>query len=288
MHDLYFLIAPVDGGTILLLIVLLILGTRLVQENLRLRLLGKRIALAAFFVFVLLSAHEWQPDTADEWVAIILRSLVFAGIVLGAVWTISPVLAFVGSVLIRPVIKTSTTQSTHRGETAAEKNRRRLEEAEQRKRDAEWHRNAPQRERDRLAAEAQARTEADQSASDRHRREEARLSCLLLRDQFSTELSNRFTRERLDEYFATYMTDTHSPEEVEARAAQLRSMIEQALAASGAAPKKQFRTLIEISEYFQALREDAAKSNYDSDIVESIIARYHAQENKAVEEFFKS
>ncbi len=288
MNRFEFLNAPVDGGTILLLVVLLILGSRLAQGELRLRLLGKRIALGSFFLFVVLSAYEWQPGTADEWVAILLRSLVFAGIVLGAVWTVSPVLAFVGGVLVRPVIKPGHEQKEHRSQRAAEVRQRRLEESEQKKRDAEWHRNAPQRERDRLAVEAQARTEADRSASDKHRREEARLSCLLLRDQFSTELANRFTRERLDEYFATYMTDTHSPEEVEARAAQLRSMIEQALAASGAAPKKQFRTLIEIAEYFQTLREDTAKSNYDSDIVESIIARYHTQESKAVADFFKS
>src|SRR5438093_11563256 len=133
MRGVDFITAPVDGGTILLLIVLLILGACLVQGNLSLHSLGKRMALGAFFVFVLLSAHEWQPGTADEWVGILLRSLVFAGIVLGIAWTVLPVLAFVRSVLIWPVIKTGREQKNLRSQQAEEVRRRRLEESEQKK-----------------------------------------------------------------------------------------------------------------------------------------------------------
>src|SRR5436853_566415 len=74
MHGLDFLNDPIDGGTFLLLVVLYFLGARLMQGDAKLRLVGKRIAIAGFFLFVFVLARDGKPGTADEGVRMRGRS----------------------------------------------------------------------------------------------------------------------------------------------------------------------------------------------------------------------
>lgn len=78
-----FLNDAIDGSTFVLLIVLFVLGAKLVERDATLQVLGKRLSLGAFFLFVAIIVIDRQPTGAEAWVAILLRSLVFAGIVRG-------------------------------------------------------------------------------------------------------------------------------------------------------------------------------------------------------------
>lgn len=277
-----------DFGVFTLVLFVWLLGSSLAGNHLEIQMRAKRLTLFVFVGLFVWHWIEWRPGDADTIVSILARSLVLSGLALGVTLIVMTVAGLIHETYIRPVINGWHERKLHWQQSREDDQKRRTEAFDRQQRETEWQSSAADREQARLAAAAKLQAEAEQLALAKHRREEARLGCMLLRDQYSTELGNRFTRDRLDDYFATYMTDTHLPEEVEARATQLKGMIEQALAASGATQKKQFRSLIEIAEYFQTLREDAAKSNFDRDIIESIIARYHTQENTAVAEFFKS
>ena len=173
MQGFNFLSDPLDGSVFLLLIVLYFLGVRLVNGNPKLQVAGKRIALAAFFLFVAILAGEWKPSTADEWVMILLRSLLLAGIVLGTAWTVLPVLAFAYAHTFGAVFHTMDDWSR----TARLRAEQRKAEREQRKRNAEWERDRPRRERE--AHEAALRTEAEArvKGTAQKRREDARAEC---------------------------------------------------------------------------------------------------------------
>ena len=288
MNSFWELIHSHDIAALLMLAMFLqLIGRTMADSAGRLHVWARRIGGFAFWLYAIQRLSE--EGLVEPWqiCEIGIRGLLAGGIVQGfaliATAPVSIALTKLADAWLGATIQIGRWWSRQQAD------RRGLEQQQQdHRRQLEWEAAAPERQRQKFESDQKNQAEANRRASDKHRREEARLGCMLLRDQYSTELGSRFTRERLDDYFATYMTDTHLPEEIEARATQLRGMIEQALAASGTTPKKQFRSVVEIAEYFRALCEEAAKSNYDPDLKDSIIARYHTQENKAVAEFFKS
>ncbi len=217
MHSFSFLSDPLDGGVFLLLIVLYFLGARLVGGNTRLQLVGKRIALAAFFLFVFVLAGDLKPSTADEWVTILLRSLLFAGIVLGAAWTVLPVIVYVYDHTFGAVFKTMDDWSR-----AA---RHRAEERERRKRDAQWERDRPRRDRETHEAALRTEAEARVKGTAQKRRDDARVECDALFSFAAPEIATRFSKQDFAEFVSKYMTDTLLPEVVEERAEQLKGII---------------------------------------------------------------
>ena len=288
MNSFWELIQSHDIVSLLMLVLVLhLISQAMANPAGRLHFWARRIGGIAFWLYAIKRLREEGFVEPLQICEIGFRGLLAGCIVQGfTLIAVTPV-----SIVLKKIADAWRGTTFHIGNwrTRQQSDRRcREQQLEDHRRQLEWEAAAPERQRHQCESDQQAQTEANRRAGDKHRREEARLGCMLLRDQYSTELASRFTRERLDDYFETYMTDSHSPEEVEARAAQLRGMIEQALAASGATQKKQFRSVVEIAEYFRTLCEEAEKSNYDSDIVDSIIARYHTQEDRAVAEFFKS
>lgn len=288
MNSFWELVESHDILALLMLVLFLhLIGQRMADPAGRLHIWAKRIGWIAFWLYALKRLSEEGLGEPLQICEIGFRGLLAAGIVQGfTLIAVTPVAIL--QTKLRDAWRGTTSHAANWW-TRLQSDRRSGEQQQlDRRRQLEWEAAAPERQRRQFDSDQAAQAEANRRADDKHRREEARLGCVLLRDQYSPELGTRFTQERLDDYFATYMTDSHSPEEVEARAAQLRGMIEQALAASGATQKKRFGSLIEIAEFFQRLREEAEKSKYDADIIDSIIARYHAQETKAVADFFKS
>ena len=151
-----FLNEAIDGSTFLLLIVLCFLGAKLVERDVTLQVLGKRLALGAFFLFVAITAIDRQPTGAEAWVAILLRSLIFAGIVLGAAWTILPAGAFAYANTFGALFRSFEDWSRNTRRRAEE----RRSERKRRRADAEWDRTRPQRERAARAAAVRAEAEA--------------------------------------------------------------------------------------------------------------------------------
>ena len=221
MYGFDFLNDPIDGGTFLLLIVLYFLGARLVQGEVKLARLGKRIALAAFFLFVAVLASDGKPSTADEWVAILLRSLVFSGIVLGAAWTVLPVLAFAYSHTFGAAFQTMNDWSR----SARRRAEQRETEREQRRRNAEWERERPRREREAHEAAVRAEAETRVKRTAQKRREDSRAECDALYALAAPEIGTRFSKQNFSEFVSKYMADTASPEVVEERGEQLKGII---------------------------------------------------------------
>ena len=221
MRGFDFLTDPVDGGTFVLLIVLYCLGARLVQANEKLQSLGKRIALVSFFLFVALLAYEWKPAAADEWAMILLRSLVFAGIVLGAAWTVLPVLSFAYDYTFGALFRTLDNWSRAARRRAEE----RKTERDRRRRDAEWERDRPRRERDAHEAALQAEAETRIKRTAQKRREDARAECDALFSFAAPAITTRFSKQDFTEFVSKYMTDAAPPEVVEERGEQLKGII---------------------------------------------------------------
>lgn len=221
MQGFSFLTDPIDGGMFLLLIVLYLLGSRLVNSDQKLQLVGKRIAIAAFFLFVAILAGEWKPSTADEWVMILLRSLLLAGIVLGAAWTVLPVVAFAYDHTFGAVFHTMDDWSR----TARLRAERRKADREQRKRNAEWERDRPRREREAHEAALRAETEARMKGTAQKRRDDARAECDALYALAAPEIGTRYSKQDFSEFVSKYMADAFPPEVVEERSEQLKEII---------------------------------------------------------------
>ncbi len=137
-----FLNDAIDGSTFLLLVVLFVLGMKLVDRDATLQVLGKQLALGAFFLFVAILTIDRQPTGAEAWVAIILRSLIFSGIVLGAAWTILPAGAFVYAQTFGALFRSYEDWSKAAGLRAEEREAKR----ERCQREAEWERHREVRE----------------------------------------------------------------------------------------------------------------------------------------------
>ncbi len=240
-----FLNDAIDGSTFLLLAVLFVLGMKLVERDAKLQVLGKRLALGAFFLFVAITASYRQPSSAEAWVSIILRSLVFAGIVLGAAWTLLPVGAFVYAHTFGALSRRCEDWSKAAGRRAEE----RKAERERLQREAEWERQRPQRERE--ASESATRAEADArvKAAAQKRREDARAACELAYALAAPEIAARFSKQDFAEFATKYMTDKFPPESVEERAEQLKAIIREHQ--EKVVPTPKFRSIQELAVWFE-------------------------------------
>jgi hypothetical protein len=122
MFGVAFLSTDIDLSTFLLFGVLLIVGDTLVHRRPKLRDTGKHIAAGAFFVFAAILVFVQQPMDSMAWLAVFFRSLLFAGIVQGASWTLLPAVLCVYENTIGLAYKAWTVRS--------EKIRRRAKEAQ--------------------------------------------------------------------------------------------------------------------------------------------------------------
>lgn len=246
MRGLEFLDAPLDGGMVCLWLVLTALGGKIVEAKPRLRQVGKRIALGAFFLFVMLRASYWAPRNADEWVFLIVRSLLFAGIVLGTTWTVLPPLAFLYEHTFGELARGCRNWS----QSARERIARRAEERERRRQQAAWERDQPHREREAREAAARAEAAAQSAAAAQRRRDAARAACELAYSLIAPEIGERFTKQELADYLARYMADALPPELVEERGVQLQAILRQHQVRIE--PARQFHSFRELAAWLEA------------------------------------
>ena len=240
-----FLDDAIDSGPLLLLVLLLVLGTKLVERDEKLQTLGKKIALGAFFLFVAVLANHQEPSMASAWVAIIVRSLIFAGIVLGAAWTILPSGVFVYEHTLGALFR-SLDESARASRKREEEKKRALE---QQLRNEEWERMRPERER--LAKEAAllAEAQAKLRSAGQKRREDARAACELAYAIVAPEIGNRFSKADFTAFVSKYMTDSFPPEQVEERAVQLKAIIQQHQ--EKIVPAQKFRSMQDLAVWFE-------------------------------------
>ncbi|MFN0196053.1 MAG: hypothetical protein ACKVT0_04865, partial [Planctomycetaceae bacterium] len=115
------------------------------------------------------------------------------------------------------------------------------------------------RSHDQSRSDEEARRKTDQQ-----RRDDARLECQLYYDRHADRFKLKFPRERLQEYFAAYMTDAHPTEAVDQRARLLLEMLrEQLQGQPGGAVA--FGSLADIATHFSTQRVELETLPYDEE-----------------------
>ncbi len=134
------------------------------------------------------------------------------------------------------------------------------------------------REKERL----QLRTQ--RTDDERKCRMNARFSCESLYDRLRQELSDKFSEERLAEYIEKYLRDDQPVEEVEERAVQLKTMLQE-LATRDGDDTPRFQSLAEIREFYHQERLRVDDSQMDDDLKDTVLADLARDEELAIREF---
>ncbi len=291
MFQITHIIETSDVCSLSFLIMLLTLvGQPFVARSPELHNLGVRIAAGVGLVYAGLTILERDLGTAGEIAALVLRSLAAGGVVLGPTWIVLSVGAYVRDQHRRMSAAAEARAAARRRER--ERRKQDAEEKERRRRaDREWERTRPERERATREAADQAARRAQIEAERKHqealrqtdeqrRREEVRYKCRLLYDRYAKELKTSMSQKRFDEYFATYLSDRYSAEEVERRGRELQAMLLDTV--RPASPTRQRRTLSEIQEEFTRRRNEVQTTSLDEDAKAALVADLNREEDKAI------
>jgi hypothetical protein len=182
-----------------------------------------RLGAGAFVVYACSAAYTDQPSRAENYLPILLKGALAAGLVSGAALVLLPIATFVYDHTLGASLRAVRAASARTRRRSADRRTRRQQE-EQRKRDQQSYENAaPERERARLQAQAYAYAAADAQ----RRRDQARASCTLLYDRYAVDIAKRYTKEMFTEFVSQHMTDQLPAELVEQRAEDLKNLLRQ-------------------------------------------------------------
>lgn len=271
MPPFAFLNDGIDGSTWMLFIVLFVLGVKLVESDGRLQVWGKRCAGGAFFLFIFVQVIEQNPGTAGGWLRIVVRSLIFSGIVLGATWTVLPAAVFTYEHTFGALFRSLDEAAAASRKRADERKRMK----EQKLRDEEWERTRPERERQAMEAALQEEARAKLRAAAQKRREDARAACELVYSVVEPEIGKRFSRNDFAQFVAKYMSDNFPPETVEERAEQLKGIIRQHENRSDSPPRE--RSVQDLATWFEeqkAIIESMPESRERATLLIQLRERY--------------
>lgn len=255
---------------------------------------GLRIAAGTAILFAGATLMEEGIGEAGPLARVVMRSLAAGGLILGPTWIVLSVGAFFHAQYQR-LTNAARTQAAVRKREREQKQRDADESERKRQQDAEWERIQPERERAAREATERARVEAERRQqlelcrlSDQKRREDAKLECVLIYDRKAAALAKSFPRERPDQYFAAYMSETHAADAVETRANQLIAMLEELASEHGHRSKAKFQSLADVAAYFQQQREQLQSLPYGPDIVDSLVVVLNQHEDAAIANFLRT
>lgn len=299
MLTLTHLINDGDLCPLIFLICLLVpVGRMFVAHDSRLAEWGLRVAAGTAIIVAAMTLLEEGISEAGPLARVVVRSLAAGALILGPTWIVLSVGAFFHAQYQRLTSAARTQAAVRKREREREreeKQREANEREQQRKRDAEWERTRPERER--AAEEAAERTrleterkqqEVQLKLSDRMRREDAKLQCLLVYDRNAPALAKSFPRDRLDQYFTAYMSETHAADAVETRAKQLIVMLEELAGEHGHRSKAKFQSLADVAAYFHQQREQIQSLPYGPDVVDSLVVVLNQHEDAAIANFLRT
>lgn len=258
--------------------ILVWVGSKAVAGRQNLRVWGWRIALIAFALYFVEAFATKEAGESELFLSSGLIALVIGGLALGTSWIVLSIATFLLHEL-RGIVP-----SLFRLRREADERRRR--EAERLCARDEERRNAEEREKRELEKQRLQLAKVETEKVDKKRREDARLRCQMLYDRHQVALAHHFSRERLHEYFQTFLTDTHPPDQVEERARLLEQLLHQALEVASRNGQK-FHSLGEIANYFRDRREDLVRAGYPEDVRDSLDTDIAEQEQTAIREFLK-
>lgn len=217
---------------------------------------------AALLVFGAFIFWRYQPTDGELIIALILRTLMTAGMVSGVVGILGPLLKVYRGLLDRA--------EARRQAKRAERERRRREavDAEERehnrKRDQEL---ASVRQKEERALSVQKTERESREADQAHRRLRACAACDLFFNLHRVELASRFSKSDLEEFMKKYMDDAQPAEVVEMYAVQLREMMEQHLELAGTA--KVPATIEQLAKWYITEKERISGLEIDEELKES-------------------
>ncbi|HUY33185.1 MAG TPA: hypothetical protein VMV69_10415 [Pirellulales bacterium] len=208
-------------STFFLCCLLLIVGIKIAGEHPLSITYGKRAGYVTFLAYCIVALLHFSPSDAGEIAAIVIRALIFTGIVVGATWILMPIIQGLGAA------GEKKRAARHRRELDQE--RRRHEEERQRL-DKERRRGDDERKSLQLEIQRDSDTRAQRQRMvaelEKRQRLAARAQCELLYNLYKPLIASRFDKAALDEFMKKYMGDDQTPETVEKHGQQLCELIE--------------------------------------------------------------
>ncbi len=286
-----FLEPQLDLPTIAIALLLIRIGEVAVHNRGDLDRLSHQLSWAHGGLTGVLLVIRTEPASAADLLWILLRSVLASRICLGA-WAI---VLFLGSELwsatigrvfeaIRDAKLKSTLRRLQEGNARMSQILAEQERRQQRETALEWQRTAPERERQRLEAEARTRSERGAAEQAERRREEARLRSELLYQQHARQLGASFPRKRLDQFIERYLGDDATPDEVEQRERMLKQMMLDSL---GTSTPVKFTAMSELAAYYQARREEIDRLPHDEEVKDTYRIQLNKQEDEALRRMLK-
>ena len=230
-----------DLALLILIGLLAFIGGKMTAGMPDLKSWGNRSSAAAFLIYAAYGIHKYQPDNAVGLLNVAVSGVVAAGLMGGGSRILLGAWAFMttppASLLARWI---QVLKKNHASE------RMQRERAMQVNQDRELcERSAPERERAKQEAAADAKTKAQAQK----RRAGARAQCEFLYHLYSPEIESRFPRSKFDDFVAKYLSDRESPEEVEAHAEQLRTILDTHV--KKADPRSRFKNLRDLTNWYE-------------------------------------
>lgn len=261
-------------------IAILAIGFRMVSEKVAsheadIRLFGQRVGFAAFLLYGLRVLWLYGLDIADL-ICGTVRAAALAFLAVGVTITLVTPTLFVFEKM------RWWRQRDERKRKAADEECRTNQRAEQRQRDQEAM--AEQRERsERAQKERLARERKERSA-----RERLRSKCRLHYEKHCEALQTSISRERFAALLDEELGDHVPIEEAKKRAAKLKKILAdkaEANVQAGDEVSSPYESLNEITERFEAERDEILSSTYDEITKDSLIADLNREEDRAVREY---
>ena len=133
-----------------------------------------------------------------------------------------------------------------------------------------------QRERDRQDAET--------ARSETARRSAARFTSQMHYDRLAAHIADRFSADRLQAYFDLYLSDGSSASDVELRAQQLCSMLDE-LAGTGSPGRNGNTSLASLREEYSARQAEIRSAGFDAETTAAMLASLSREEEQTIREF---
>jgi len=114
------------------------------------------------------------------------------------------------------------------------------------------------------------------------RREDAKFACRMIYDRHRTTLTNKFTPEQLQDYFAEFLTDEHDVRQVEDRAERLKELLLELIDGDGG--NRRFKSLADVCEFYRQERAAIDTLDLPDDVKDSLRADLAREEARTMRE----
>ncbi|HMO16011.1 MAG TPA: hypothetical protein PKA83_17965 [Pirellulaceae bacterium] len=241
------------------------------------RMWGIRLTGLAFVVFAALHVFETgNPTPSDLAMGAVVGSL-GAIVVLGPAWILLATVGLLGGYYRRA--QSSASSVARRRQLESEK---RAMEKNRQQELIDWERGAPERERAYREESQRRELEGKRNAESQKRRVDARADCEMMYQLYAVDIGDRFPRTEVDAWITKYMGDGQSPDEVEQRAEQLRSMIVHHREQVNPSPK--FSNLQELALWFQDQTQQIEKLPVPDRLKRILQAQLNARNSDLMEQ----